>query len=187
VLPPLDPSTGSLPLGRYVCTAAEIEEMFVTGEVFFDSISRPQIWSDWNEALAVLQSAVTVHAVWIGGSFTTAKVDPGDIDVTYVVSASQIRGLGQEELKVVGIFNTKDAVKQQLGLNVDTFLLPWECVTSPVDPGSDGLQDLYYWIRGHWDDWWQRERQGPKEAPPEPADAVLRRGYLEVPVSDYLT
>jgi hypothetical protein len=29
----------------------------------------------------VLQSAVTVHAAWIGGSFTTSKLDPEDIDV----------------------------------------------------------------------------------------------------------
>jgi hypothetical protein len=34
VLPSLDPSTGLLPLGRHVCTAAEVEGMFVKADAF---------------------------------------------------------------------------------------------------------------------------------------------------------
>lgn len=162
--------------------------MFVKDAAFSRSASRPRIWSDWNDALALLQSAVTVHAVWIGGSFTTSKLDPGDIDVTYIVNADEIRRLqGEEELKIIGIFNTPGRVKSEFTLDVDSFLIPWECVPSPAPPGHSTLQDIYYWARGHWDDWWQRERQGPKDSPPGPPDTVVRRGYLEVPVSDYIT
>ena len=161
--------------------------MFVKHIAFSKSASRSQIWSDWNDALAVLQSAVTVHAVWIGGSFTTSKLDPGDIDAAYIVNADEIRRLqGEEEMNIIGIFSTPGRVQSDLGLNVDSFLIPWECVPSPIPPGHDGLQDLYFWARGHWDDWWQRERQGSKASPPGLQDAVARRGYLEVPVSDYI-
>jgi hypothetical protein len=190
VPPSLDTSTGLLPLGRHICTATEVEDTFVKGSAFADSATRPGLWRDWTDALALLQSAVTVHAVWIGGSFTTAKLDPGDIDVTYIVNANEIRGLqGEDELDIVGIFNTPGRVKSDLKLNVDNFLIWWECIPAPIglNPSQLRLQDLYYWARGHWDDWWQRARQGPKDSPPNASDTVPRRGYLEVRVSDYLT
>jgi hypothetical protein len=189
VIPLLDKTTGFLPPGRHVCTADEVEEVFVRGEAFSGSASRSKIWSDWNDALALLQSAVTVHAVWIGGSFTTAKLDPEDIDVTYIVNANEVRGLqGKDELNIIGIFNTPGRVKSELRLDVDNFLIWWEYIPSPIalNPSQLRLQDLYYWARGHWDDWWQRARQGPKDSPPTVLDAVPRRGYLEVPVSDYI-
>jgi hypothetical protein len=161
--------------------------MFVKDVSFSGSATRRKIWSDWNDALAVLQSAVTVHAVWIGGSFTTSKVDPEDIDVTYIVNAAELRRQqGQQEQKIISIFGTPGRVKSELSLDVDSFMITWECIPSPLPPGMNSFQDLYYWARGHWDDWWQRVKQGPKGGPPVPADAVLRRGYLEVPVSDYI-
>lgn len=162
--------------------------MFVNDERFSESASRSAIWSDSNDALATLQSAATVHAMWIGGSFTTSKLDPGDIDVTYIVNADKARALQveqEQEKKILSIFNTPGLVKSELGLNVDSYLLFWEWVPSPF--GMNSFQDRYYRARGYWDDWWQRVQQGPKGSPPIPADAVPRRGYLEVPVSDYIT
>jgi hypothetical protein len=188
VLPLLDKTTGFLPLGRHVCTAAEVEAMFVEDDAFAESTSRSAVWSDWNDALTVLRSAVTVHAAWIGGSFTTSKMDPGDIDVAYIINANDVRNLqGEQEKKIVNIFNTPGQVKSELALNVDSYLIFWECAPSPLPPGLNGFQDRYYWARGYWDDWWQRVQQGPKSSLPVPADTVPRRGYLEVPVSDYIT
>jgi hypothetical protein len=188
VLPSLDTSTGLLPVGRHVCAADEVESMFVSDAAFSESVSRRQIWSDWTDALALLQSAVPVHAVWIGGSFTTSKLDPGDIDVLYVVNAEAVRALqGEQETKIVNIFNTPGQVKAELALNVDTYLLFWECIQFPLPYGMNVFQDQHYRTRGYWDDWWQRVQQGPKGSPPVPADTVPRRGYLEVPVSDYIT
>jgi hypothetical protein len=190
VLPPLDPSTGYLPPGRHVCTVAEVEAAFVQDGRFATSATRSDLWNDWNDALSLLQSAVTVHAAWIGGSFTTSKVDPGDIDVTYIVNGGVVRSLqGAQETKIVNIFNTTGRVRSEFNLNVDTYLVFWECVPAPLPPGMNGFQDQYYWARGYWDDWWQRARcqGGPKGGPPVPADTVPRRGYLEVPVSDYIT
>lgn len=93
MIPTLDPSTGLLPPGRHVGTAADVEAVSVNGAAFAKSTSRPAIWSGWNDALAVLQSVVTVYSVWIGGSFTTSKLDPGDVDVTYIVDAQEVRRL----------------------------------------------------------------------------------------------
>jgi hypothetical protein len=98
--------------------------MFVKGDAFSGSTTRQDVWSDWNDALALLRSAVTVHAVWIGGSFTTAKLDPGDIDVTYIVNANEMRGIqGGDDLDIVGIFYTPGRVKSDLRLNVDNFFV----------------------------------------------------------------
>lgn len=185
MLPALDSATGLLPPGRHVCSAAEVELAFVRDIAFFGSATRPVIWSDWNDALGVLQSAVTVHAAWIGGSFTTSKVDPEDIDVTFVINGAEVRSLGLPEQKVVTLFYRPGYVKFHLGLKVDSYLLPWECPPSPLPPWWASVQDSYYRARGYWDDWWQRARQSPKGSPPVPAEALPRRGYVEVLFSDY--
>jgi hypothetical protein len=118
VIPPLNPTTGLLPQGRHVCSAAEVEDMFVKDSVFPGSSTRSKIWNDWNDGLALLQSAVPVHAVWIGGSFTTSKLDPGDIDVTYVANAEQARlQQGVQEQKTINTFSTPGSVKATLQLD----------------------------------------------------------------------
>jgi uncharacterized protein DUF6932 len=185
VLPCLDPITGMLPLGRHACSAAEVEIAFVKDIAFFGSRTRPGLWSDWNDALATLQSSVTVHAAWIAGSFTTAKPDPDDIDVTFIVNGEDYRQRGQQDQQIVSLFLGYGRVRATLGLRVDSYVIPWErYLGSPLQQ----VHADYFWARGHWDDWWQRARQAPKANPPEPpapGDAVPRRGYLEVLLSDY--
>lgn len=183
MLPPLDPATGLLPLGRHVCSADEVEIAFVKDLQFFGSPTRSTIWGHWNDALRFLQSAVTVHAAWIGGSFTTSKWDPEDVDVTFVINAEDMRRRGPAEQQIITLF-AEARVKSQLGLHVDSYALPWECLPSPGQ-GMNPFEDPYYITRGYWDDWWQRARRGPKGSPPAPEDALPRRGYLEVLISDY--
>jgi hypothetical protein len=184
VIPHLDPDTGLLPLGRHRCTEAEVKAAFVLATAFADSATRADIWSDWESGLQVLQSAIVVHAAWLGGSFTTAKVNPADLDVTFLVNAADLRTRGPQDQQVVALFAKAGLVKARLQLRLDTFVVPWECVPRP-QLGMNLLQDRYFWARGHWDDWWQRRRLTPKTDPPRPEDAPPRRGYLEVPFSDY--
>jgi hypothetical protein len=185
VIPCLDPVTGMLPLGRLACTAEEVEIAFVKDIAFFGSQTRPGLWREWNDALATLQSSVTVHAAWIGGSFTTAKLDPDDIDVTFIINAEDYRQRSQQDQQIVSLFGGRGQVRSNLGLRVDSYLIAWERYLSfPPQP----VHAEYFRARGHWDDWWQRARPAPKGSPPAspaPGDAVSRRGYLEVRLSDY--
>jgi hypothetical protein len=184
VIPALDPATGLLPLGRHRCSESEVEAAFVSAAEFATSPTRPEIWRDWEAALQLLRAAVTVHAAWLGGSFTTAKIDPEDLDVTFLVNGEDFRGRSPQDRQIVALFTYGSRVKTVLGIKLDTYLIPWECIPQP-QPGADGVQDQYFWARGHWDDWWQRQRLTPKGTPPTPADALPRRGYLEVSLSDY--
>jgi hypothetical protein len=185
VIPALDAATGLLPVGRHVCTTADVEAAFVSAPKFAASVTRSSIWVDWQQSVAVLQSAVMVHAVWIGGSFTTAKVDPQDIDVTFLISAEDYAQRQPQDLRVVSQFMGAGQLKTAMGLQVDSFIVGWVGVPQPLPPGRDAAQDQYYWARGHWDDWWQRSRIAPAGAPPGVADASPRRGYLEVLFSVY--
>src|SRR5690348_12510706 len=90
-VPPLHPVTGLLPLGRHHCTSSDIERAFVADASFSASTTRRAIWDDWQQAVALLESTVTVHAAWLGGSFTSAVIDPADIDVTFIVNGDDFR------------------------------------------------------------------------------------------------
>lgn len=185
MIPCLDPETGLLPLGRHVCAADEVEIAFVKDIAFAGSATRQGLWGDWNAALATLEGAVTVHAAWLGGSFTTSKMDPDDIDVTFIINGDDYLQRSPADKQVVSLFLGGGQVRAQLGLRVDTFVITWQrYLQGPILP----VQMEYFGARGYWDDWWQRHRLAPKTnppTPPTPGDAVPRRGYLEVHISDY--
>ncbi|HEY3955266.1 MAG TPA: hypothetical protein VGM53_18000 [Streptosporangiaceae bacterium] len=152
---------------------------------FSTSATRTGIWRDWQQGARLLESAVTVHAAWLGGSFTTSKVDQNDLDATFVINGADMRTRSPDEQKIITLFATGGQVKAQLGLKLDSYVVAWECIPQPQSPGRNGEGDNYYWMRGHWDDFWQRQRCNPPTVPPGPADAPPRRGYLEVPLSGY--
>ena len=184
VVPARDPASGLLPLGRHVCSESEVEAAFVSAAEFAASPTRADIWRDWQQGVRLLRTAVTVHAAWLGGSFTTSKVDPADLDVTFVINGADMRTRSLPEQKIITLFGTSQ-VKAALGLQLDSYAVPWESIPQPQNAGLNGFGDPYYWARGHWDDWWQRRRLSPRTTPPGPADTSPRRGYLEVPFSDY--
>jgi hypothetical protein len=185
VIPGLDPGTGLLPVGRYPCSEAEVEARFVQAPEFAGSMTRSDIWRDWQAVLQLLQASVTVHAAWLGGSFTTAKIDPDDMDVTFLFNADDYRGRPPRDQQIVDLVGTAQQVKAVLGLRVDSYAIPWECVPQSPGIGANWVHDQYYWARGYWDDWWQRCKTSGKGSPPVSADAPPQRGYLEVLLGVY--
>lgn len=70
---------GVLAPGIYAGTFEEIGDTFVTG--YPDSKTRKLIYDDFLKFIKAVSNKYHVHEVWIDGSFTTAKVNPNDIDL----------------------------------------------------------------------------------------------------------
>lgn len=177
--------TGLLPLGRYQCTEREIRAEFVEHPDFSSSVTRGKIWNDWETARDTVRSLMTVHAVWIAGSFTTTKLDPGDVDVVFVVNGNEYDALPPNEQAIASLFARGSVGAVHHNLQVDSYMIPWRCFPIP-NPGADPAQQAYFINRGYWDDFWLRNRSGPKGSSPVFEDAVPKRGYLEVSYDDYL-
>lgn len=183
-IPDLTGSSGLLPLGRYRCSLSEVRDRFVSHSDFARSTTRPKIWQDWLQAKDTLKSIVPVHAAWLGGSFTTAKLDPGDLDVVFVVSGPSATALRDPTARTALALFATNRLGSVRGWSLDTFVLEWEPIAEPGQLRPVGQEEYYSW-RGHWDDFWQRHRSGGKNNAAVAADAIPRRGYLEVRFSDY--
>jgi len=183
VIPPLAAS-GALPRGRYPATAAEVEAAFVTDPRWSTSTTRQNIWADWQRITAQARKIVPVAAAWIGGSFLTNKVDPDDLDVTYIIDSRLTAAVTKPLHRgFLSLLAQGHALRNTNGARLDTFTIDWV-----PDPDATGVVpgfDDYARSRGYWDDLWQRKLTGPKAAPRVPSDALPRRGYLEVILDDF--
>lgn len=68
---------GFLPPGRWGATLDEVRDRFAS----VPSSRRAEVWAEFEQALALLRSAVHVSRVWLGGSFLTSKAEPGDVAI----------------------------------------------------------------------------------------------------------
>jgi len=180
---------GLLPFGRHHVTLDDVRAAFVDDPAFGTSRSRSVIWEHFERANELLQTVVTVHAAWIGGSYTTDKVNPRDIDVVHVVDADDRVARSDPERRIVESFDRRvvDPLTGHLvpehGLLVDSFVVDWAPHLPPVTTNLE--YQRYAGTRGYWDDWWMRRRSGSKKDPPKRGDAIPARGYLEVQFSAY--
>jgi hypothetical protein len=174
--PNFNPVTGNLPRGRWVFTLADAEARFVCGPEFATSDRRKEVWSDFRTALAAIGSLkIKVPSVFIGGTFATNKIDPSDIDATFIVDRSAIRNPATYGRLVQFVGGLRHS-----GLNVDGFLLLWDA------EGDESLMDPGYLnARGKWDDWWQRDVAKGQRGTPVRAHSLPKRGYIEVEVDGY--
>ncbi|WP_425553907.1 DUF6932 family protein, partial [Isoptericola hypogeus] len=168
---------GHLPLGRHHTTLEAIATRFVRDDRFAASARRPRVWSDFERALSALRTIVPPCAVWIGGSFVTAKLEPDDIDVTWILPRDRVNALpvGSKERGRLGLFAGEKRLIAK-GIMVDSYTASW----APYADEDAKLTDLGYLQiaaqRGYWDDWWQRLRADG--AVSHPSSSVPRRGYL---------
>ena len=131
-----------------------------------------------------MKGIVPIHAAWLGGSFTTGKPDPDDLDVVFVINAAALARITDAAARNLLGLIASNGLKAAKGYRVDTFILEWEPIAEPGDLRPVGDEEYYSW-RGHWDDFWQRQRTGGKNDPATLEDAIPRRGYLEVRFSGY--
>ncbi|WP_414627016.1 DUF6932 family protein [Bifidobacterium crudilactis] len=172
-------TTGYLPVGRYNCTLNEIEDKFVNN--FPTGSTRKGIWSDFNEYVSLLRKTNCVCALWIGGSFTSNKANPGDIDVVAIINADQVHE-GTRVDAFLKFCSAGSDFKTRSGWAVDSYGLWWKPDTS----GGYSQEPKYFKYRGYWDDFWQRTRSGlVKRSVITRNETFPKRGYLEVTINDY--
>lgn len=169
--------TSELPQGRYATTLEFFETTYVLSQPFSGSTTRGKIWADFKVALNLLRSVVPIASVWVGGSFTTSKVNPSDIDCLFVIDSDDLLEAHKDSdnAQIVAWFAVPGLLKLN-NLLVDSYVLPWRAVTEPHLLEDDDLE--YYRARGYWDDWWQRQRVVPDQL--DRRNTFPQRGYLEV-------
>lgn len=170
---------GYLPAGRYNCTLDEIEQKFVNA--FPADTTRTSIWADFKKYSSLLQKTNCVCALWIGGSFTSKKANPSDIDVVAIINSDQVPA-GSPAHRLLQVCSAGHDFKTQTGLAIDSFGLWWEPDTS----GGCSDAPQYFKYRGYWDDFWQRTRSGfVKHSVITRNETFPKRGYLEVTINGY--
>jgi uncharacterized protein DUF6932 len=143
-LPAFD-SNGNLPPGDYWPSRAAFEVVFVA---ITGSTTRGPIYERFSRYRTELQArGVPVGAVCLlNGSFTTSKIDPGDIDIAVEVDAD--RFLGCEHLQSL--------------LGGPTAKKDWSCDAYPVLVYPDGHPDHERVTKGareYWIKWFGTDRQ----------------------------
>lgn len=159
-LPDLQPGPDghhALPRGRYTCSVDELVAAFVTGRP--DEAHRAGLMADLRAYLGRLGDiGLVIDSVWVDGSFTSAKINPGDIDCSPVIDAAASNPAASETPYLVDRWiHPKDRWKHAsvpglghtVALDVYGFAM--------VPDGTPGTATALA-VRGHWDQFWQRSR-----------------------------
>lgn len=86
-LPPFLPATDTLPPGRFPLPWAEVETELVKSERFTGSRTREELFEEWKIHYAAVEAVLgSVSRIWLAGSFASGKIDPCDVDVTYLIA-----------------------------------------------------------------------------------------------------
>ncbi len=188
LIPEFDRSIGHLPPGRHACTLDEVAADFVTSHEFDHSETRLNLFGGlvdylaaWEELQEDLGSPDPfLRAVWIGGSFASAELNPNDVDISPLIDgplASSYAGKpGSKRFR--SLTRHRPTIQERYG--VDVFPIEWFPVVHVLRESSwENAERAYLTDRGRFDDFWQRCRVDDSDVP-SPESCVSRRGYLEV-------
>ncbi|PWI43639.1 hypothetical protein [Streptomyces sp. ICBB 8177] len=183
---------GFLRPGRYRLSPENAEKLLVKDLIFKDSETRARLWTGLESYLSRffeleerhredVGDVSLVHAIWLGGSYVSTKVNPQNIDLTVLIddrAASAMKGLPGSRW-LLSAFN-REARLDEFG--VSPLPVRYRPIVSVFRAERlDAEDQAYLRERGAWDDWWQRCRtSGVDKSEPTIESAAPRRGYLEV-------
>lgn len=146
MIPELD-KNGYLPPGVHNSVLEEFEARFV--EDFSTSMTRRDIFNGYKNYCRELLSLDVATKQWVDGSFTTIKVDPGDIDLVSHIDALKINSR-QKYDQVLRLVQNKNHLKDKY--KCDPYMIP----VYPPD------HQLYHktidWI-DYWHNWFGKSRE----------------------------
>ncbi|MFD3416763.1 DUF6932 family protein [Streptomyces decoyicus] len=176
-MPPLPPFTSDVncpPPGRYPMVWDELESSLVQAPAFQGSSTRSALWTELVAHRVMVECKFgSVSRIWLAGSFVSGKLDPSDIDVSYLVDA-RVHGAVTEQEDIADLGNLTDrewCVKHGMRIDASILRLPATTdfkslgVTGAMAPGDTEV----FQMLGLYDEIWQRCR-----------DEGHRRGYVEV-------
>ncbi|MFD8809909.1 DUF6932 family protein [Streptomyces sp. NPDC059627] len=180
-LPAFDPVTECPPPGRFPLTWDEVESELVKADNFAGSSTRGGLLEELRFHFALVEMATgAVGRLWLAGSFVSGKLDPEDVDVTYLIPPDAYARAVTDADIVDDLDNlgTKDwCVRHDMRVDAYVLRLPETedfhalGVTGAMAPDDHKVfEDL-----GVYDEIWQRCRSGQNGIPRE-----ARRGYVEV-------
>lgn len=180
---------GNLPPGRHVCSLTDVQKVLVEAPQFEEaSATRRELFAglvrylaEWESAQEVLMASRSLlRAIWIGGSFASAELNPNDIDVSPIIDAQYVDTFaGRPGYKRVGSL-TRHRPTLRERYKLDVFPIKWHPVVNILNSATwDNEDEAYVTDRGRFDDFWQRCRFNGSDIPTEES-CESRRGYLEV-------
>ena len=126
---------GLLPAGIHVCGFDQVKAIFGSS-----TPRRVELWEKLIRAVEKIRSIGLITSIYMDGSFTTSKPDPGDIDIVLELPppSPQIQALIRTlDSSVLNIFD-QDFMKQ----NYDLDVWPWNPSVPPNTP-----YDLIYFFQ----------------------------------------
>lgn len=160
-IPGFEP-TGLLPPGIHQASLGDVEDTLVLP--FTTSTRRRPIFDWWKIHREAVRALVTMRCQWLGGSFTTSKVEPGDLDLCAFIDGPEFDALPEHTRATIGYLLQGHGVKDFWGC--DAFKIVEYPEGHPARPLS--LAAIAY-----WEHLWGHTR-------PDAAGVSHPRGILEV-------
>jgi hypothetical protein len=155
-IPQWDPQTGCLPNTPKLhdATLDEIEQALVTP--FQNSQTRPGIFQAYLGHRDAIQPLVvqTPREQWLDGSFTTNKIDPGDVDVVTWLPLHEVQGLSDED---------KQACRELFKGRYTPAGAPVHSFCAFTMPANHPYAFIEQQARAYWTDWFGTQRNGDRK------------------------
>lgn len=179
-LPEPDPDTGLLPPGRYAANLETLHAELVAAPHFTESTTRADLWAEWEQHRALVDLWTSkIARIWLGGSFTSRKLDPSDVDVTYLIQAAAYDRLDEEAVGTIADLADRTwCLGHRMRVDAYVIRLPEDVPVWQLNPAlfSEATNGSFRDI-GLYDEIWQRTRSSPTG---DGQARMLRRGYVEV-------
>jgi len=147
MIPDFDKITGYLLPGCYKLRIKEFEECFI--DRFPDSTKRPDIYEGYIDfSILLCEEMPSAQKQLINGSFTTNKIEPGDIDLVIVFDSNSL--------------TSKEKNKCRILMNNETIKEGYGCHTYPLVKYPKSKPELYAKYlekKAYWLDCWGSDRE----------------------------
>lgn len=162
-----------LPVGRYSCLLAEVQERYVPK----DDENRVAIWNAFLDTISLIKETIgSLAEVWIGGSFITSEEYPHDIDVVFFFKEELLDDLEAEGAFVLNVLSRRMRNVRRVHELVDGYAL----VVPPTEIDNVATRN-YAAARGYWDQFWSKARFDDEDT----RWLYPVAGYLEVMIDGY--
>lgn len=158
---------GLLPPGRHSATVDDVRAAFV--DSFPASPNRVELLEAWIGLRRDIELLVSPYRQWLDGSYVTAKLEPGDVDIVTFIDPTLIGRLTPLEQKALSVL--LDPVQSRSTRRCHSFFVPW--ISLAHVEGHKTAQGEAFWHR-----WWSGV--SPKAPFQDPRFRTVQKGYIEI-------